>query len=543
MNETTTRYGGHVVDQLGVAPGWSWTQVAPPSSLVGANGLVFGPDGDLYVAEGHGSEISAINTRDGSVRNISRSDDPIECPDDLAFGADGTMYVTEFALGRVSMRHPGGEVSVLDADVPSANGVTTHGDRVFVDEFRPGGRIMELYPDGRERRVIAEGVDWPNGLAVGPDYHLYYPSVFAGELWKVGIDAGSPERVASGLSSPTAVKFSPEGELYASLAGGDVLRVDPRSGSTVVVASLPQGSDNLAFRRDGWLFVSNQLNGSIVGIDHDGASAVLISPGLVGPFGIDVAPDGTICAADALSYAVLSQDGVIDRPASVSIPGFPGVLRSVTYLSDGRLALGTTAGGIAVYRPGSDAQFLAKGINGLMGITSTRDGAIIAAASESGEILRVDTTGVAVLATGLARPMGVAVTEDGGVIVSESGSGQLRYFNPDGSSKLLLTGLGEPHGVAASGDDAYVIDRQTRELHHVALSGRIPSSVIAKNVPVGPAAGVGETIVAGLPGLAPGPWLPFADLAIAPDGSVVVGCDGSGGIIAVKREPEKSSVD
>lgn len=536
MNGFTTRYGGHIVGELTVAPGWSWSQVVPPSALIGANGLVFGPDGDIYVAEGHGSEISAIDSHNGTVRNISRSDDPIECPDDLAFDAAGTMYVTEFALGRVSMRHPDGEVRVLDADVPSANGVTTHGDRVFVDEFRPGGRIMELYPDGRERRIIAEGVDWPNGLAVGPDFHLYYPSVFAGELWRVGIDEGSPERVAAGLSTPTAVKFSPQGELYASLAGGDVLRVDPLSGSTAIAATLPNGTDNLAFRDDGRLFVSNQLNGSIVGIDRDGIATTLVSPGLVGPFGIDVAADGKICAADALSYAILSPGGVADRPASVSTPGFPGVLRSVTYLADGRLALGTTTGGIALYRPGSEAQFLATEIKGLMGITSTPDGAIIAAASLSGEILRVEKAGVSVLATGLEQPMGVAATAEGGVIVTELRSGRLRYLSPDGTSKVLLEGLSEPHGVAVSGEDVFVIDRRARALHHASLSGRVPSSVIAQNIPVGPAPGVGETIVAGLPGLAPGPWLPFADLAIAPDGSIVVGCDGSGGIIAVRRE-------
>lgn len=308
------------------------------------------------------------------------------------------------------------------------------------------------------------------------------------------------------------------------------------SGSTAVVATLPKGTDNLAFRSDGRLFVSNQLNGSITGVDRDGTATTLVRPGLVGPFGIDVAADGNICVADALSYAILNHTGVPDRPASVSTPGFPGVLRSVTYLADGRLALGTTTGGIALYSPGSEAQFLATEIKGLMGITSTPDGAIIAAASLSGEILRVDETGVAVLATGLEQPMGVAVTGQGGVIAAESGSGRLRHLSPDGTSKVLLEGLSEPHGVAVSGDDVYVIDRRGRALHYVSLSGRIPSSVIATDLPVGPAPGVGETLVAGLPGLAPGPWLPFADLAIAPDGSVVVGCDGSGGIIAVKRD-------
>jgi hypothetical protein len=47
------------------------------------------------------------------------------------------------------------------------------GDRLFVNEMRPGGRLLELFQDGREP-VVLTGEPRPfAGLAVGPDGSLH----------------------------------------------------------------------------------------------------------------------------------------------------------------------------------------------------------------------------------------------------------------------------------------------------------------------------------------------------------------------------------
>ena len=64
MAQSSNRYNGQ---STSVASGWKCTRLTPPSALFGANGMSFGPDGWLYVAQAFGSQISAIDTVSGAV--------------------------------------------------------------------------------------------------------------------------------------------------------------------------------------------------------------------------------------------------------------------------------------------------------------------------------------------------------------------------------------------------------------------------------------------------------------------------------------------
>src|SRR5271155_421371 len=131
------------------AAGWKLERVIGPSRVYGANGMRFGPDGLLYVAQCFGNEISAFDTATGARKTVSRNGDPVKAPDDLAFDSRGLLYVTEFLNARVSTITPEGKAEVLIADVPGANGITIFRDRIFMDECRPEARVVELFRDGR----------------------------------------------------------------------------------------------------------------------------------------------------------------------------------------------------------------------------------------------------------------------------------------------------------------------------------------------------------------------------------------------------------
>src|SRR2546425_7624678 len=208
-----TRYSEESTAGPQVTAGWQLTHLAPPSGLFGANGMQFGPDGRLYVVQAFGSQVSTIDTSNGMCQTVSPVGGSIVAPDDIAFDSRGVMYVTEVMNGRVSARTADGQVRVIADNVPAATGLTAYQDRLFMDECRPGGRLFEVYADGRAPRLLAADLPLPNALSVGPDGQLYFPEIAAGEIWRVPLAGGTPERFLAGLAVPTAVKFDRKGLL------------------------------------------------------------------------------------------------------------------------------------------------------------------------------------------------------------------------------------------------------------------------------------------------------------------------------------------
>jgi sugar lactone lactonase YvrE len=522
--------GGATVN---IAPGWRMERALGPSALFGANGMRFGPDGNIYVAQAFGSQITAVNPSSGDTQIVSPVGGDIVAPDDLAFDSRGTLYATEVFNERVSARDRNGAVRVIAGDLPVANGIVIHRDRIFVDEFRVDGRVLELYLDGRAPRIIASGLTLPNALSLGPDNYLYFPLVVNGEIWRVPVEGGTPEKFIDGLSVPTAVKFDAKGRLAVTQSGnGEVTRYDLQSRVATRLATLAIGIDNLEFAADGRLYVSNFTNGCVTEIGETGALRVLVQAGIVGPSGLAVAQDGTLYFADGMSYAALSPDGVAVRPSMLLIHGFPGFVRSVATSRDGGLYFTNSAGGVATFEPGKEAQYVAADLDQAMGIVVSPEGKAIVCEAGAGRVVTIGSKGASTLASGLARPTGIAI-DGSDCYVSEAGAGRVIRIR-NGATETILDGLQEPHGVAQSGQNLFVLDRVAKQLWQVSLATRA-KSVIASDLAVGSGPSITPKVLPGIPGVMPGPLLPFADLAAAADGGVFIGCDADGSILKIRR--------
>src|SRR5262245_36420324 len=161
-----SRYSETTGTEPQVATGWQLSHLAPASGLFGANGMQFGPDGRLYVVQAFGSQVSAINTSNSACQTVSPVGGTIVAPDDIAFDSRGVMYVTEVMNGRVSAHTTDGQTRVIADNVPGANGLTAYQDRLFMDECRPGGRLFEVYSDGRAPGLIWAYLVLPSGFSV-----------------------------------------------------------------------------------------------------------------------------------------------------------------------------------------------------------------------------------------------------------------------------------------------------------------------------------------------------------------------------------------
>jgi sugar lactone lactonase YvrE len=512
------------------ATGWTLTRLTEPSRLFGANGLRTGPDGRLYIAQVTGSQISALEVNTGEIETISAKGGDIIAPDDLAFGADGSLFATEVMDGRVSTRNASGTARVLRDDLPSANGITVHQGRLFVNECRDGGRLFEMDLTGGEPRLILADLPSPNAMEVGPDGLLYFPVMNANQIWRVDPDGGAPEVVAGDLGVPDSVKFDADGTIVSTqVASGQVLRIDPRTGTQTVLATLTPGLDNCAFV-DGRLFVSN-FTGAITEILGGGDTRALLPGGLNWPLDITVGADGLLYIADGTYLYTVGAGGALQTVGMLFSPGYPGFVRGLTPGAPGEFVVTTSGGQVARYRPAdNETDYLADGLDQLYGVTLLPDGTPVVVEQGTGRVLAVAGSGTEVLAAGLDTPVGVTTDADGGVLVSVN-SAVLRV-TPSGTD-TVVDGLLSPQGIQVRDNLLYIVDSGSKAVIAVDLAtgGR---HTVAAGLPVGAPPGVTPKPLRGMPPFS-GPQGPLAGIAAGPDGTLYISADGEGSVYALRR--------
>jgi sugar lactone lactonase YvrE len=517
-----------------LAEGWTLRRLTQPSRLYGANGLRTGPDGRIYIAQCVGSTISALDPDGGSLETISGLGGDIIAPDDIAFDDQGGLYATEVMDARVSVRTPNGRVRVIRGDVPAANGITFHRGRLYIDECRPGGRLMELNLDGGAPRVLVEALPLPNALAPGPDGWLYYPLLGVDEIWRVHPDGGPAERVIGDLHHPVAVKFDPSGHIVSPQSGtGEVLRIDPRTGAKSVLARLDPCLDNLTYVGER-LFVSHMSDGRITEILPGGGGRQVLPGGMQFPLDMACGPDGRLYVSDNVVLYAITPGAPAKPVGRLFEPGFPGTTRGVAVAHDGGLVLTTTDGRVTLWHAGAEThQTLAQGLDQIYAAAISPDGAVIVAEFGAGRVLSIKGGEVETLARGLAGPVGVAVAGDGACFASESAGGRVVRLS-GGQAETVLDGLQRPQGVAVRDGVLYVVDAGAKTLVAAPLDGR-GARVVASGLPVGAPPGVAPKPLRGFMPFS-GPLGTFAGLAAASDGTLYLGANADGSVLALRPE-------
>jgi len=518
-----------------VADGWRIERLTAPSRLFGANGLRTGPDGRIYVAQVTGSQISALDLETGLLDTVSAKGGDIIAPDDVAFDPSGNMYATEVMDGRVSVRDTRGGTRVLRDDLPCANGITVHRGRLFINECRDGGRLMELDGSGSIVRILAENLPSPNAMEVGPDGMLYFPVMTANEIWRVDPDSkvhSEPQRVACDLGVPDAVKFDAEGFIVSTqVASGQVLRVDPRSGSQTVLAQLTPGLDNLTFAA-GRLFVSN-FTGEITEILAGGDTSTVVPGGLNWPLDLAVGDDGNLYVADGTYFYVVRADGSLETVGMLFSPGYPGFVRGLAATGPGEFVVTTSGGQLARYRPGAnETEYLATDFDQLYGVATGPGDTVVFAELGTGRVLALRSGSVETLASSLCDPVGVAFDPDGNPLVAESGAGRVVRLSGS-SAETVADGLRRPQGILVVDSQLYVVDAGAKEVIAFDLNSK-ERHTIASGLPVGAPPGVEPKPLKGMPPFS-GPQGPFAGIAAGRDGTLYVSADGDGSVLALRR--------
>ena len=172
--------------------------------------------------------------------------------------------------------------------------------RLFIDEFRPGGRLLEVDPAGVGRRGCCSRtstVRTPRRWA--PTGKLYFPQVFANQVWSYDLETGEARLAVDDLARPTAVKFDSRGRLVTSeAAAGRITAIDLATGARTVLAEVPLGIDNVSVGPDDRIFVSHYVDGRVAE-ETAAASGCCRHPGCSGPTGWPSTPTARCCSPTA----------------------------------------------------------------------------------------------------------------------------------------------------------------------------------------------------------------------------------------------------
>jgi gluconolactonase len=220
----------------------------------GPNGATEGRDGTIYVAQCGGrwgrnkkpdwSFISGVQAvgRDGNVRWLST--DPI-APNDICFGPDGCLYVTDPTRYR---------------------------------DARDDGRLFRVHVETGETEILCSLEWYPNGIGFGPDDALY--------VAKSGPDYGivrfslangrleRPEEfIRMGTYKPDGVLFDAEGNFTtAAISTGEgpgQIQTYDSSGRSIdsFVPRSHKEFTNVALGSDRRLIITSPEDGSVLAVD------------------------------------------------------------------------------------------------------------------------------------------------------------------------------------------------------------------------------------------------------------------------------------
>jgi len=204
------------------------------------NGLTFGRDGNLYVADaGRRGVLRVSQSGEVSVFADSFEGARFVAPNDLVFGPEGNLFVTDPlrndppdpCISPVYRITPDGEVSLFVAELPYPNGIaiSPDGTEVFVAEMRSNRLLgFPLRPDGTagEPRMVYRFRDpgWPVGMVVDQDGTIIVAVFRAGVLAFVSPDGELLDRWQREGAMPTDIAFGGPGQrtVYVTDAAGKV---------------------------------------------------------------------------------------------------------------------------------------------------------------------------------------------------------------------------------------------------------------------------------------------------------------------------------
>jgi glucose/arabinose dehydrogenase len=156
-------------------------------------------------------------------------------------------------------------------DTHAGNAIEMPSGTVIIAETTQG-KLSRITGTGAEQRSqIVGDLAAPLGLAIAGENAVYVSEMAAGQVSWVDVDSGARRVIAKGLDRPQGIATDGSAVLVVEAGKGQLVRVEPRSGAVEVIArGLPIGLPNVpitlagvAVGAGGTLYVTSDVENSI----------------------------------------------------------------------------------------------------------------------------------------------------------------------------------------------------------------------------------------------------------------------------------------
>jgi uncharacterized protein (TIGR03437 family) len=432
-------------------------------------GLAIDPTGNLYIADLGNARVRKVSV-DGAIQTVAgggalpatstgqggpSTSVQLVQPRNVALGADGSLYISDFGANQVYQVTTNGILSLMaGTGTAGFSGVGT--SALLAELNAPAGLTVDstgaLYiadsGNSRVRKVYNGAIitvfntPAPTGVALDSTGMLY---VAAASYF------GTVVEPIPGISSARDVTLDPAGNIYVT-SGAFVSEI-PSSG---VVTTIAGSGASPYFGGDG----------------GPATAAQLYSPSQIA---VDSAGNWYVSDTSNNRIRMVTPAGVISTLAGTGDPAQLNSPRGIAIDSLNNLYIADTGNNVVrKLTPAGTITSIASQLNNPLSVAIDAQGSVYIADSGNNRILQVTASGTSSTFATINGPLAVAVDASGNLMVADAS--QIWKVTPDGTASPLIAsvigGLTSPTGLAFASDGSLVIaDTGANVIRRLSTSG------------------------------------------------------------------------